>query len=82
MWLISYVVHRVKTIEKKLTMLPPTKAQIPTIINVALSNFSMEGTNLKDDSKDNSHLGEYPAEFYVRCDSNVLLIVTVVVQHK
>ena len=37
---------------------PLTKADIPTIINVVLSNISTEGTNLRDDSRDTSHLCE------------------------
>ena len=37
---------------------PLRKANIPTIVNAVLSNFSMEGTTSKDDSQDISRLGE------------------------
>ena len=33
-----------------------TKADIPTIVNVVLSNISMEGNSSRDDSQDVSHL--------------------------
>ena len=37
---------------------PLTKADIPKIVDAALSNFSTEGITSMDDSQDNPHLGE------------------------
>ena len=55
------------------------------IVNTIFSSFSIEDTSSKNDSQDNPHLSEYVAEFYVHCDSDALLvttIITVVVQYK